>query len=102
MIEGNNGARSTVIGYLLKLEHSRADGPKLSWHETLRRERDDLADALTPSLRPRIEANLARFYETARIETAAALRGHGEQVAADALPMTCPYSLDQITGDLLP
>ena len=63
---------------------------------------NDLADALTHSLRPRIEAKRARFYETARIETAAALREHGEQAAADALPMTGPYSLDQITGDLLP
>ncbi len=92
----------TIIRYLLKLEHSRASEPKLRWHETLRRERDDLADALTPSLRPRIEANLARFYVTARIEAAAALRDHGEAAAADALPATCPYSLDQITGDWLP
>jgi hypothetical protein len=30
------------------------------------------------------------------------LRDHGEQDAADALPTTCPYTLDQITGDWLP
>ena len=43
-----------------------------------------------PSLRPRIEANLPRFYEIARIEAAAALRAHSEHAAADALPATCP------------
>ena len=31
-----------------------------------------------------------------------ALRDHGEQDAAEALPVTCPYTLDQITGDWLP
>jgi hypothetical protein len=31
------------------------------------------------------------------------LRQHGERAAAaDALPATCPYTLDQITGDWLP
>jgi hypothetical protein len=30
------------------------------------------------------------------------LRKHGEAAAADALPATCPYTLDQITGDWLP
>jgi hypothetical protein len=34
--------------------------------------------------------------------TARRLREHGEQAAADALPATCPYTLDQITGDWLP
>jgi hypothetical protein len=57
---------------------------------------------MTPSLRPRIEANLPRFYEIARIEAAAAMREHGEQAAADELPASCPYTLEQITGDWLP
>ena len=30
------------------------------------------------------------------------LRDHGEHAAADALPQTCPYTADQITGDWLP
>jgi len=92
----------TVIQHLLKLEHSRANERKMSWHESIRRERDDLADALTPTLRPRIEANLTRFYVTARIEAAAALREHSEHAAAHALPQTCPYSFDQLTGDWWP
>jgi hypothetical protein len=76
--------------------------PRAGWERTLRRERADLAEDLTPALRPRIERGLDRFYETARIEAAAALRPHGDPAAADALPPTLPYTLDQITGDWLP
>jgi hypothetical protein len=92
----------TVVEHLLKLEHSAAAEPRAGWERTIRTERADLADDLTPSLRPRIENNLARFYAVARIEAAASLREHGEHAAADALPATCPYTLDQITGDWLP
>jgi Domain of unknown function DUF29 len=92
----------TIMEHLLKLEHSGATEPRAGWERTVRRERADLAEDLTPSLRPRIERSMARFHEAARIEAAAALRAHGEHAAADALPTTCPYTLDQITGDWLP
>ena len=92
----------TIMEHLLKLEHSAATAPRAGWERTVRRERADLAEDLSPSLRPRVEHGLARFYETARIEAAAALRTHGEQAAADALPPTLPYTLEQITGDWLP
>ncbi len=92
----------TIVEHLLKLEHAGAAEPRAGWERTLRTQRADLADDLTASLRPRIEANLPRFYEIARIEAAAGLRQHGEPAAADALPAACPYTLDQITGDWLP
>jgi hypothetical protein len=92
----------TIIEHLLKLERSPATEPRAGWEKTIRTQRADLADDLTPSLRPRIEANLPRFYEIARIEAATTLREHGESAAADALPATCPYTLEQITGDWLP
>ena len=90
----------TNIAHLLKLEHSAAPEPRAGWERTIRSERADLAEDLTPSLRPRIEGGLARIYEAARIEAATALRARGEP--ADALPTTSPYTLDQITGDWLP
>jgi hypothetical protein len=92
----------TIMEHLLKLEHSAAAEPRAGWERTLRRDRADLAEDLTPSLRPRIERGLARFYESARIEAAATLRSQAEPAAADALPPTLPYTLDQITGDWLP
>ena len=92
----------TIMEHLLKLEHSAVTEPRAGWERTIRTQRADLAEDLTASLRPRIERGLARFYEAARIEAAAALRAHGEHAAADALPKTSPYTLDQITGDWLP
>lgn len=92
----------TVMEHLLKLEHSAVAEPRAGWERTIRAQRADLADDLTPSLRPRIETDLARFYEVARIEAAASLREHGEHAAADALPKTCPYALDRVIGDWLP
>ncbi len=92
----------TVMEHLLKLEHSPAVEPHAGWESTIRAARADIADDLTPSLRPRIEQSLDRFYEVARAEASASLRKHGEGTAADALPETCPYSFDQITGDWLP
>jgi hypothetical protein len=38
----------------------------------------------------------------ARDEAAAGMRDYGEHDAADALPTTCPYTLDQITGGWWP
>lgn len=92
----------TIMEHLLKLEHSPAAPPRAAWERTIRTQRADLAEDLTASLRPRIERHLAGFYEVARIEAAAAPRAHGEAAAADALPVNCPYSLDQITGTWLP
>jgi Domain of unknown function DUF29 len=92
----------TIMENLLKLEHSAVTEPRGGWERTIRSERADLAEDLTLSLRPRIERNLARFYEAARIEAAATLRAHGEHAGADTLPTTCPYTLDRITGDWLP
>jgi hypothetical protein len=92
----------TIMEHLLKLEHSAATDPRAGWERKIRRECADLAEDLTPSLRPRIERGLARFYEAARIEAAARLRADDEHASADALPTTSPYTLDQITGDWLP
>jgi hypothetical protein len=92
----------TIIEHLLKLEHSAATEPRAGWERTIRTKRADLAEDLTPSLRPRIERSLARFYDTARIEAAAALHAHNEHAAADALPTIFPYTLDQIIGKWLP
>jgi Domain of unknown function DUF29 len=92
----------TIIEPLLKLQYSPSQDRRAGWVETVMTQRSDLEDELSASLRPRIEQALARTYDQARRNTAAALREHGEQAAADALPRACPYSLDQITDDWLP
>jgi hypothetical protein len=92
----------TIVEHLLKLEHSPATEPRPGWRATVRTQRVKLRDALTPTLRREVESELAQLYADARGLADGALRDHGEDTAADALPATCPYSLDQITSDWLP
>jgi Domain of unknown function DUF29 len=91
-----------IIEHLLKLEHSPAQEPRGGWYDTVLTQRDDLRDSLTATLRRQAEGELPELYAQARKRTETSLRKHGEGTAADGLPQTCPYSLDQITGDWLP
>jgi hypothetical protein len=84
----------TIIEHLLKLQFSPAADPRPGWIETLYTHRSDLEGELTQSLRSRVEETLPRLYAQARRNTARALEAYGER--------TCPYTLDQITGDWLP
>jgi Domain of unknown function DUF29 len=93
---------TTVMTHLLKLQHSSAQNPRLAWRETIRTQRTRLLNDLTPSLHRHLADRLLEIYERARHDAEGSLRDHGEHAAADALPATCPYTLDQITGDWLP
>ena len=95
-------ACASIIEHLLKLQHSSAKDPRLGWRATVRVQRSELLNDLTPSLRRHLADNLSELYARARHDAEGALRDHGEQDAADALPATCPYTLDQVTGDWLP
>jgi Domain of unknown function DUF29 len=92
----------TIIEHLLKLEHSPAAEPRGLWQDTIDTQRADLGDDLSASLRRRIQSELPKQYVRARAAAARSLRRYGETAAADALPETCPYTLDQIAGDWLP
>ena len=92
----------TIVEHLLKLEHSPAKEPRAGWRATIRTQRVRLQDVLTPTLRREAESELADLYRDARGLAEGALRDHGEGAAAEALPQSCPYSLDQIASDWLP
>ena len=92
----------TIIEHLLKLQHSPAAEPRGLWLDTVHTQRADLEDDLTASLRRRLRSELPKQYVRARAAAARSLRHYGENAAADALPETCPYTLDQIAGDWLP
>jgi hypothetical protein len=92
----------TIIEHLLKLQHSPSAEPRSLWLDTIHVQRADLEDDLTASLRRRLRSELPKQYLRARAAAARALRRYGETAAADALPETCPDSLDQIAGDWLP
>ena len=93
---------SVIIEHLLKLEHSPAPEPRNTWRASVREHRRRLRRDLTPRLRQILAAELPTLYGEIRDDTAALLRDYGEDAAADALPETCPYTLDRITGDWWP
>ena len=92
----------TIMVHLLKLQYSPATDPRLGWREIIRTQRTRLLTDLTPTLRGELADQLSEAYIRARHDAEGSLRDHGEQAAADSLPTTCPYALDQITGDWLP
>ena len=96
-----NNAR-VLMDHLLKLQHSPATDPRNGWRASVREHRSRLEIELTPRLRQILREELPRVFRIARKGTAESMRDHGEHAAADALPETCPYTADQITGDWLP
>jgi Domain of unknown function DUF29 len=88
-----------IIEHLLKLEHSPAAEPRFGWRESAIEARDVVADVITATLARDAEAGLATTYQQGRRRADAALRRHGEQAAATALPHACPYSFEQIVGE---
>ena len=93
---------SVIIEHLLKLEHSPATEPRAGWRASVREHRRRLRRELTPRLRQLLASELPALYGEVRDDTAALLRDHGEATAADALPASCPYDLDRLTGSWLP
>jgi Domain of unknown function DUF29 len=91
-----------VIEHLLKLQHSPAIDPRLGWIDSILEHRNRLEYDLTPQLRQILQDELFRVYSVARRTADRRLRMHGENSAADTLPATCPYSVDQIIGDWWP
>ncbi len=51
---------------------------------------------MTPTLYRDAEVSLGKLYDQARRRVARTLQRYGEEAAADTLPATCPYSLDDI------
>ncbi len=85
----------TIIEHLLKLQHLPAVDPRAGWRDTIRTQRDDLMDDLTPTLRLELEQDLDELYARARQRATGPLGDHCE-------PAACPYRFDQITDDWLP
>ena len=85
-----------IIEHLLKLANSPADPPRFDWMETIDDARQTIADKISPTLRRDAEAVLDKLFAEAKRRAARGLRRYGEADAADALPQTCPYSLDEI------
>jgi len=88
-----NSALTRILEHLLKLEYSPAAGPRDGWEESVNVQRLNLRDVLadSPSLHGRID--LERCWRDGRRLAARGLNQDG--IAPGALPVACPYTLDQ-------
>ncbi len=89
----------TILRHLLKLAYSTAPEPRPGWRETIRTQRADLADDLTPTLLRRLGDELGELYAQAGRLAAGDLADHAEAGAAEAIPSTCPFTLDQVLDE---
>ena len=85
-----------ILEHFLKLSHSLADRPRYGWMRSIAEARGTLKKKLSPTLRRNAEETLPSLYEEAREQAILGLREYGEDAAAAALPLECPYTLDLI------
>ena len=85
-----------IVEHFLKLAYSPAQQPRFDWMASILEARSTLGDKISPTLRRDAEIMLPRLYRDGRRLAELALRGYGENQAADALSQECPYSLDDI------
>src|ERR687897_3018732 len=83
-----------IMADFLKLEYSPAPWPRRGWKETVRTQRADFEEILSPTLRRELLAELAAVYGRARRNAARDLVE--DKVPEKELPTACPYALDQI------
>jgi hypothetical protein len=91
-----------IIEHLLLLQHSPAREPRHGWIDEVEALRDEIEERLTRSLRRDLQHQLPRLYGRARDRAQGKLARYGEAGAAQRLPESCPYALDEILGDFWP
>ena len=88
-----------IIEHLLKLDHSPATEPRPGWEDSVDRARTEIDLRLTPTIRHAVGDSLDMLYRLGRRHAERGLRAHGESAAAEALPVTCPYTLEELLGE---
>jgi hypothetical protein len=84
----------TIVEHFLKLAFSPAARPRRGWLVTVDKQRAKLTRKLTTSLRNHLEAELPALY--AGLRRPAARQLAKDRAPGEALPVDCPYTLDQI------
>jgi hypothetical protein len=85
-----------IIEHFLKLAYSPAEQPRFDWMASIVEARATLGDKISATLRRDAEAMLPKLYRDGRRLAELSLRAYGEDKAAEGLPQSCPYSLDDI------
>ena len=85
-----------ILEHFLKLAYLPAEPPRYGWMASIVEARQALGRHLTPTLRNAVRQEFPALYRDARDIAVIRLCEHGEGAAAQALPATCPYTLEQV------
>ena len=91
-----------IIEHFLLIEHSPAADQRLQWADEIDGFRDQMKRKLSPTLRRDLTRDLRAVYADGRRIVDRKMRRYGEDQAAEALPGTCPYTVEQVLGDWMP
>ena len=84
-----------IIAHLLKLDYSGHSAPRNHWRAEVFNFRRNARRKMTPSMRPKLEANLEERYREGRELAAVSARPY-EHDLERRLPKTCPYDWETI------
>ena len=84
-----------IIAHLLKLDYSAQTAPRAHWRAEVLNFRMSAARKMSPSIRRKVEADIAGSYARARQIAAVGAMVH-EPDLIRRLPRTCPYDWDAV------
>jgi hypothetical protein len=91
-----------IIEHLLLIEHSSATQQRLHWQDEIDEFRDQLERRLSPTIRRRLKREFEEAFARGRRRVQRKMARYGEPDAAAALPVECPYTIEQVLADWLP
>jgi Domain of unknown function DUF29 len=91
-----------IMQHLLLIEHSPAIAQRQHWMDEIDEFRAQVNPKLSATIRRHLRRDLGEVYGNGRRVVGRKMRRYGEDLAADALPAECPYTVEQVVGDWLP
>ena len=88
-----------ILEHFLKLAFSPSPQPRRGWQRSIVEARSVLANKLSASIRRDVAQQLPRLYRSARRAAILALEEYDEAEAAQLLPETCIWALDDVLRD---
>ncbi len=91
-----------IIEHFLLMQCSPATGQRRHWADEIDEFRDQIERKLSPTIRRQLKRQLTDVFARARRRVQRKMRRYGENQAAAALPLECPYTIEQVLGDWFP
>jgi hypothetical protein len=86
---------TTILEHLYKLAWTRRTDPRAGWRETIRTQRRELVNALTPSIEKMVRARLEDLHDQAGADAGASFADHEPETPIDA---TLRWTWDAVLG----